>query len=449
MSAPKSLPPRPDMEWLRKAAKARLAELRTKDPNARLHQAQFALAQDYGFASWRALKAHIDGLKHDGRIEKALPFDAGIAGYEGQADALLAGWRAGDKDTISAIRRLHPKFLREDATWLEKPMSEEHVRSTPFELEDARLATARWYEFLDWAALAAHVAAVTTQGSPIHRFEAAVEAVVGGDIGALKTLLANDPGLIRARSQRITSRGEPAVHGATLLHYIAANGVESYRQKSPPNAAAIAKALLEAGAEVDAVADMYGGKATTMSMLASSTPPHEAGTQVPLGETLIDHGAALEPTGTGAWTSPLLTALAFGFIDFARMLARRGARVETLSAAAGLGLADKAADLLPAASALDRHRALALAAQLGHRDVVLALLNAGEDPNRYNPAGNHAHSTPLHQAALAGHEDVVRLLVERGARLDIPDKIYDGTPSGWAHHGGRKGIADYLRAQGG
>jgi ankyrin repeat protein len=437
------------MEWLRKAAKAELANLRAGDPKARLHQAQFALAQEYGFASWRALKAHVDGLSLGGRIEKALPFDSSIAGYESQAAALLAGWRAGDKDTISAIRQLHPKFLREDVSWLEKPMSEEQVRSTPVELDDAKLAAARWYQFLDWPALAAHVAAVSAKGSPVHDFEAAVEAVVNGDLGGLKALLGKDPDLIRARSQRITSRGEPAVHGATLLHYIAANGVEGYRQKSPPNAADIAKALLDAGAEPDAVADMYGGKATTMSMLASSTPPHEAGTQVPLGEVLIDYGAAVEPTGSGAWTSPLLTALAFGFIDFARVLARRGARVETLSAAAGLGLADRASELLPGASAPDRHRALALAAQLGHRDVVLVLLNAGEDPNRYNPQGNHAHSTPLHQAALAGHEDVVRLLVERGARLDIPDKIYDGTPSGWADHGGRKGIADYLRAQGG
>ena len=63
-----------------------------------------------------------------------------------------------------------------------------------------------------------------------------------------------------------------------------------------------------------------------------------------------------------------------------------------------------------------RHRALALAAQLGHVEIVRLLLDAGEDPDRYNPADSHAHTTPLHQAALAGHDAVVRLLVERGAR---------------------------------
>jgi ankyrin repeat protein len=75
------------------------------------------------------------------------------------------------------------------------------------------------------------------------------------------------------------------------------------------------------------------------------------------------------------------------------------------------------------------------------------LLDAGEDPNRYNPDGNHSHSTPLHQAALAGHEAVVRLLVERGARLDIKDRIYDSTPLGWAIHGKQHEIERYLRAR--
>ena len=92
--------------------------------------------------------------------------------------------------------------------------------------------------------------------------------------------------------------------------------------------------------------------------------------------------------------------------------------------------------------------AMMLAAQLGRVDMVRLLLDAGEDPNRYNPKGGHAHTTPLHQAAMGGHEAVARLLVERGALLGQEDKIYHSTPLGWAVHGGQKAVAEYLRSVG-
>jgi peptide-methionine (S)-S-oxide reductase len=78
--------------------------------------------------------------------------------------------------------------------------------------------------------------------------------------------------------------------------------------------------------------------------------------------------------------------------------------------------------------------------------VVSLLLESGEDPNRYNPEGYHAHATPLHQAVAAGHADVVKLLASRGARLDIKDTLYSGTPLDWAIYLGKTDIADSLRA---
>jgi ankyrin repeat protein len=185
-----------------------------------------------------------------------------------------------------------------------------------------------------------------------------------------------------------------------------------------------------------------------MSMLVSSCHPAKAGVQVALVETLLDFGAAVETRGSEKWGSPLMTALAFGYLSAAETLVRRGARVENIAAAAGLGRLADTRRLLATADPESRHRALALAAQHGHTEVVRLLLDAGEDPNRYNPDGNHSHSTPLHQAVSAGHEAVVRLLVERGARLDIKDTIYQGTPVGWAISGGKTEIEKYLRAQG-
>jgi ankyrin repeat protein len=376
-----------------------------------------------------------------------LPASAPLHSYIAQVRERLEAWRAGDPRTIEIVRHTHPRFLRTDIPWLPIAMSDDEARQVAFDDEDARLSLARSYEYPDWAGLEAHVSAAADASSPVGRFERAVDAVITGDLDTLRSALRADPGLVAARSTRITSR-DPPRHGATLLHYIAANGVEGYRQKTPPIAVAIARTLLEAGSDPNALAWMYGGEHATMSMLVSSSPPADAGLQPALVDTLVDFGASVEPAGAGDWTSPLIVALAFGFLDTAETLVRRGARIGSLPAAAGLGRVDQVRELLPAASHEDRHRALALAAQHGHAAIVSLLLDAGESPDRYNPEKFHAHSTPLHQAALAGHEEVVRLLVSRGARLDLEDRIYQATPLGWAVHAGKTAIADFLRAQG-
>ncbi len=349
---------------------------------------------------------------------KPLPFRSTLQKYRQQAEQLLEAHRSGDSQAIRMIHENHPRFLDSKITWLPKDLSDSEIQSAALDLADAQLSIARWYSFRDWPALAEYVEAVTRDGSPVCQFESAVEAVISGDLATLESLLHANPELVRARSTRIT-HFDPPVHRATLLHYVAANGVEGYRQKTPGNAVAIAKTLLQAGAEVDALADMYGGHYTTMSMLVSSCHPAKAAVQVALVEILLDFGAAVEARGSDKWGSPLMTALAFGYLSAAEALVTRGARVDNIAAAAGLGRLADAAQLLAATDSEGRHRALALAAQHGHVDIVRLLLDAGEDPNRYNPDGNHSHSTPLHQAALAGNEAVVRLLVERGARLDI------------------------------
>jgi Ankyrin repeats (3 copies) len=205
--------------------------------------------------------------------------------------------------------------------------------------------------------------------------------------------------------------------------------------------------LLEAGAEPDALADMYEAKCTTMSMLVSSCHPAEAGLQVALAETLLKHGATMVGPGS-QWQSAIMTALAFGYLSTAQALARRSPPSDDLATMAGLGRLEDVVRLLPNAAAESKHVALALASQHGHAEIVRSLLDAGVDPNRYNPDGFHSHSTPLHQAVWANHANVVRLLVERGARLDILDTVHSGTPLGWATYGRRTEVADYLRSRG-
>ncbi|MBN9555330.1 MAG: hypothetical protein J0H61_11790 [Alphaproteobacteria bacterium] len=54
-----SLPTRPSLEHLRKMSKQRLAKLRAAGASAQLADAQLLLAREYGFSSWRALKAAV------------------------------------------------------------------------------------------------------------------------------------------------------------------------------------------------------------------------------------------------------------------------------------------------------------------------------------------------------------------------------------------------------
>ncbi|BCS32290.1 hypothetical protein TBR22_A15000 [Luteitalea sp. TBR-22] len=210
-----------------------------------------------------------------------LPYDATPADYDAQARALLTAFRAGDAQAVERMYRHHPRFRRPDVSWLPGPMSAVEVAATTLDRDDARLAVARAYDALDWASLVAHAEAINTPHWDIARFEAAVEAVVRGDVDDLRRRLDEGPSLVRARSTRV-GPFDPEVHWCTLLHYVAANGVEHWRQKTPPTAVAIADLLLARGADPDALADLYGGECTTLTLLVSSRHPYEAGLQVPL-----------------------------------------------------------------------------------------------------------------------------------------------------------------------
>jgi ankyrin repeat protein len=376
-----------------------------------------------------------------------LPLGAPLEAYEAQAQELLRGHAAGERAAMDRFHENHPRFLDDKVNWLPLPITDDEIAAAGLGIDDARLALAREYGYRDWDALVALVREAAREGSPVRQFEYAVEAVISGDVDALRAMLSANPSLVRARSVRVTDQ-DPPVHRATLLHYVAANGVEGYRQRTPPNAVDVARALLDAGAEVDALAGMYGGEYATMSMLVSSSPPAGAGQQVPLVHVLLDYGAAIEGVGSPKWHSPLMTALIFGFRDAAEALVARGAKVDQLEAAAGLGRLEDVSALLPAAGDESRHRALALAVMRGHVEVARLLLEAGIDPSRRNPDGFHGHATPLHHAAHAGYLDMVKLLVRHGAPLDVRDTLWQGTPLGWAEHGEQDAIAAFLRSQG-
>jgi hypothetical protein len=267
--------------------------------------------------------------------------------------------------------------------------------------------------------------------SPASKFESAVDAVINGDIAALRLLLADNPELVRARSTR--------EHRASLLHYVAANGVEDDRQKTPSNAVLVAETLLNAGAEVDSLAQTYGGgtSQTPLNLLVSSVHPAKAGVQVALAETLLDFGAAVN--GVEDNSSPLITALAFHYPDPAEALVRRGARVDTIVTAAALGREDLVESFVNSDGTLNPdvplgaipwlkppgdpnlHLQLALVWAAMHRRIrtVELLLRKGIDPG----ARDHRRWTALHWAAYYGYPEIVQLLLKWKAPLEAENEF--------------------------
>ena len=274
-------------------------------------------------------------------------------------------------------------------------------------LADAQFVLARSHGFTSWPAFVDHLDALQHAGTETAAFEAAAEAIVHGDETLLQQLLRNNPELIRARSAR--------EHRATLLHYVSANGVENYRQVSPPNAARITELLLEAGADVEAEADVYGGGCTALGLVATSTPPREAGVQIPVIQVLLDHGAQVEhPNLAGGGSDAVYACLANGCLEAAQYLAEHGARVGIVGAA-GIGRLDVVRQLVATVDVSRREMALRYAAGYGQPEVVTFLLDRGVAID----AHHGDNETALFYAILSDRLDVVRLLLARGANPNI------------------------------
>jgi hypothetical protein len=362
---------------------------------------------------------------------KHLPARPDLEHLKHQARDLLNARRAARPDALQRIREFHPRF--HDAT-------DDAIAAALFTIADGHLAIAREHGFASWARLRTHVATrggnapVEALDRPHHEriedpdFRRAVELLDDGDTDGLRRHLERHPAVV---TQRVRFEGGNYFRAPTLLEFVAENPAR--HDSLPPNIVDVARAILDAGARNNRRA-----LEETLGLVSSGRVARECGVQVGLIDLLCDSGA--DPDGA------MRPALAHGEWDAVEALLRRGARLD-LPVAAATGRLDPARRLMSAATAGDRHWALALAAQHGHAALVALLLDAGADPNRYNPVGCHAHSTPLHQAAQAGHLEVVRLLVERGARLDLPDTRFNGTPLGWAGHGGRKEVAEYLSSR--
>lgn len=355
---------------------------------------------------------------------RPLPAEPSLTQLKMQAKDLLRAHREQELAALQRLREFHPRFRSvDDAT----------VAAATLKLSDAQLSVAREYGFLSWPRLKAFVENPERENLrvPHHLriadplFRRAVDLVDDGDADGLRTHLQAHPELPK---QRLAFEGWNYFQDPTLLEFVAGN--PSRHERIPQNAPEIARIILDAGGKND-----QASLDDTLGLVASSSVARESGVQEALIDVLCAYGA--DPR-KGHYAAAI-----YAEFDAVRALVRHGLPVDVLVATELHRIEDVRATV-SAADDLTRQKALALAAQFGYAEILGIILDAGADPNRYAPVGGHSHSTPLHQAALGGHLEAVKLLVERGARTNIRDIHHDVTPLDWARYGKQHEVAEYL-----
>jgi ankyrin repeat protein len=343
------------------------------------------------------------------------------------APGAIRDWAAHWAETLARLQGLDltPQVRRQIGFEAERIEHHWHkFKKTRCTLADAQFFVARAHGFASWPKFSRHLDALARVNLPVSKFEAAVDAIVSGDSATLNTLLSENPELARARSTR--------EHRSTLLHYVSANGVEDFRQKTPRNIVEITKRLLDAGADVNAESDAYGGRSTPLGLTATSCHPENAGVQLPLMELLIEHGALIDGPDRGSGVNGCLHN---GRAQAAEQFANRGARLD-LEGAAGVGRLDVVKSfftedgrLKPPATQQQMQDGFTWACEFGRTSVIDFLLQRGIV---LDAKLRHHGQTGLHWAAYGGHVAAVKLLLERGAPIDVMDESFGGTPLEWA-----------------
>jgi uncharacterized protein len=297
-----------------------------------------------------------------------------------QAKDLLHAAQRGEPDAAARIRAVADQIM----------------------LSAAQLAVAREYGFASWARLKLEVERRDILNSR--------------DLSRLARLLAEHPWLATAKMEHWCDH-----KCADPVGYLAMLRFDHGRLGLPgelPGTGAMAKALIEAGAPVDG----YPGDSETPLITAASYGDAE------VARVLIEAGADIEavsaPDSGGVPSGTALEhAAVFGMTEVIDVLAAAGAKKHSLEQAAAAG--DITGWPLDRFTLESRIRALVFAADHQRLEVIDQLIAAGTPVNQADAEWGRL---PLHVAAGNGRTASVRRLLAHGADPNLRDPRHHRTP---------------------
>jgi hypothetical protein len=418
------LPERPSAEHLRKSAK-RMA----RERSIRIAQAQRLLASEYGFRDWSALMRHLAKLRSE---------------TEESVSSLVAAVRARDLEAVhqALANGANPRLLFEGETPLHAAARHGTLAVIEALIEGGALewqTDAAGRTPLDVARRArgpersAIVALLDRNAIADPSFREAVAAIHRGDLRRLATLLDAEPRLLTVRiagPEAYRKRKRPDYFRDPKLFWFVANNPTTVEHMAS-NIVGVARTMIERGVER---ADLE----YTLGLVMTSSVAREQGHQRPLMRVLLGAGAT-------ATRDTIVSTAAHWERDALRALVEAGRPLDAPLAATFGDVAVLRA-LLPTSSPQDITLAFGLAVINRELETARLALEAGADIDAFLPV--HSHSTALHQAAADDNVAMIDMLLRGGARRDILDTLWDGTPHGWALFGGHAAAAAALSEDG-
>jgi len=420
------LPDNPNLEWLRKQAKSRLAELRKANPGARLAQAQFEVAKQYGFSSWRALKAHVDALTLDGQIVDAA--------------------RRGDAARLAKLLDEHPGKLHLKVPPYEASLLFPAAQSGNIAAVDLLLQRGMDVNYRERGdnTYAMHWAAAQGNLDVVRKLADAGGDVIGegddhagGVIGWASCWEGCDDAAHRRVVEFLISRG--ARHH--IFSAVALNLADEVRRIVSADPAALNERQ-----------SRNENHRTPLHFAVAMNRPQMVLLLVELGaDPLAVDGSGL-PVAVYAVNPEIDLPVMRKIHEMTRAesdSAVRGRRpvnagLLDIVASAALHHWETASRLTAANRPLLNKGVLHLLAKRGDATAVKWVLEQRADPNA-RWAHWDAEVTPLHLAAAQGHADVVRLLLAAGGDPKIRDSKHDGDAIGWAEFFKRPEIVQLFR----